>query len=105
MNSGGILTAVVCFACIGAFHPLVIWAEYHWTARCWPAFLAAGLVFLALSLAVEHTLGSVVLGILGCSSLWSILELREQEKRVERGWFPRNPRRKEKEDDRDLDHR
>ena len=80
-------------------------AEYHWTARCWPAFLAAGLVFLALSLAVEHTLGSVVLGILGCSSLWSILELREQEKRVERGWFPRNPRRKEKEDDRDLDHR
>jgi len=26
--------------------------------------------------------------------LWSIHELFEQEKRVERGWFPKNPNRK-----------
>ena len=28
------------------------------------------------------------------SSFWSILELFQQEKRVERGWFPKNPKRK-----------
>ncbi|MBO7458075.1 MAG: DUF4491 family protein [Paludibacteraceae bacterium] len=29
-----------------------------------------------------------------CSSFWSILELFEQKKRVERGWFPKNPNKK-----------
>lgn len=46
MNLEGIITAVLCFACIGLFHPIVIRAEYHWSARCWPFFLLAGLVFL-----------------------------------------------------------
>lgn len=93
MSFDGIITAAVCFACIGVFHPIVIWAEYRWSARCWPLFLATGLAFLAGSLLVDYPLGSTVLGVLGCSCLWSILELRQQEKRVARGWFPRNPRR------------
>lgn len=32
--------------------------------------------------------------ITGFSCFWSIKELFEQEKRVEKGWFPKNPRRK-----------
>ncbi|MBQ5864199.1 MAG: DUF4491 family protein, partial [Bacteroidales bacterium] len=28
------------------------------------------------------------------SSFWSILEVFEQKKRVEKGWFPKNPKRK-----------
>lgn len=39
---------------------------------------------------------SVLLGILGCSFLWSIKELKEQTKRVARGWFPQNSKRKQK---------
>ena len=39
---------------------------------------------------------STVLGVLGASSLRSIKELYEQENRVKKGWFPANPRRKDK---------
>ncbi|MBR4099262.1 MAG: DUF4491 family protein [Clostridium sp.] len=93
MNLDGIITAAICFLCIGLFHPIVIKAEYHWSAHCWPLFLAAGLAFLTGSMLVESTLFSTTLGILGCSSLWSILELRQQEQRVAKGWFPSNPKR------------
>lgn len=96
MNYSGIVIGTVCFLVIGVFHPIVIWAEYHFSARCWPAFLAAGLGFLAASAMLQQVLVSAVLGVVGCSCLWSILELKEQEKRVERGWFPKNPRRKKK---------
>ena len=33
------------------------------------------------------------MGVLGASFLWSVKELFEQEKRVEKGWFPKNPNR------------
>jgi hypothetical protein len=32
---------------------------------------------------------SVILGVIASSSFWSILELFQQKKRVERGWFPK----------------
>lgn len=99
MNLHGVIIAVACFLIIGIFHPIVIQAEYHLSSRCWPAFLAAGLFFLAISAQTENVTVSAILGVAGCSFLWSILELKEQEKRVERGWFPANPKRnKEKED-------
>ena len=34
------------------------------------------------------------LGLLGTGCLWSIRALKEQAKRVEQGWFPKNPKRK-----------
>jgi len=34
-----------------------------------------------------------LLGVLGCTFLWSIQELYEQEERVRKGWFPENPNR------------
>ena len=37
---------------------------------------------------------STLLAVWGASSLWGIGELFEQRKRVEKGWFPRNPKRK-----------
>ena len=37
---------------------------------------------------------AVILGVIAFSSFWSILELFQQEKRVQRGWFPKNPKRK-----------
>ena len=38
---------------------------------------------------------SMILGLAGVSCLWSIRELQEQVQRVEKGWFPKNPNRKE----------
>ena len=49
---------------------------------------------LIASLFIANQIISPVLGVIGCSCLWSILELFEQKKRVERGWFPKNPKRK-----------
>ena len=96
MNLLGIEAAVISFVCIGIFHPVVIKAEYYFSSRCWPAFLAAGSLCCAASLFAESPLLSVALGSLGCACLWCIIELKEQERRVARGWFPENPKRRAK---------
>ena len=49
MNFYGVVIAVITFMIIGVFHPIVIKAEYHLTERCWPLFLAAGIVLYVLS--------------------------------------------------------
>ena len=38
---------------------------------------------------VESVLVSTLLAVWGASSFWSIGELFEQRKRVEKGWFPK----------------
>ncbi|HIZ56671.1 MAG TPA: DUF4491 family protein [Firmicutes bacterium] len=78
---------------IGAFHPLVIWSEYYFTHRIWPVFPGAGLIFLIAALFMQG-LPSIFLGLVGVACLWSIRELKEQYQRGERGWFPKNPKRK-----------
>lgn len=40
---------------------------------------------------ILHGIFSIILGVVGFSSLWSILELVKQRKRVEKGWFPKGP--------------
>lgn len=93
LNFEGIAVGAASLLIIGAFHPLVIWCEYHFTQRVWPMFLIAGLLFLCGALFVQGLI-SIVLGLLGAGCLWSIRELKEQARRVERGWFPQNPKRK-----------
>ena len=93
MNYYGILIAIICFFIIGIFHPIVIKAEYYFTSKCWPVFLLAGLISLIGSVCLKNNIISTILGILGCTCLWSILEIKEQEERVKKGWFPKNPRR------------
>lgn len=95
MNWNGILIGVASFLIIGIFHPIVIKGEYYFSKRIWPIFLVLGLVFLGISLLVENALGASLLGVLGCSCLWSIGELKEQEDRVKKGWYPRNEKRKD----------
>lgn len=85
----GIIIALSTFLIIGVFHPIVIKTEYYFGTRPWPLFLALGIVSIAASLCVSHVVWSSVLGVLGASLLWSIGELFEQKKRVEKGWFPR----------------
>ena len=93
MNFTGLVIAVATFFVIGAFHPIVIKTEYYFGVKAWWAFLIFGIAFIALSLFVENQIGSTILGVIGCSCMWSILELFEQRERVRKGWFPKNPKR------------
>lgn len=96
MNFTGIIIGVSAFLCIGIFHPIVIKAEYYFGTRCWWVFLLVSLVCITCSLFTEAIIASTILGVVAFSSLWSIHELFKQKKRVEKGWFPKNPKRKEK---------
>ena len=97
MNFTGVIIGAGSFLLIGLFHPLVIKGEYYFSKRIWPLFLIVGLVFLGLSCLVSHEIASALLGCAGFSSLWSIGELWQQEKRVQKGWFPKNEKRLKKE--------
>jgi len=90
----GLIIAVATFFIIGVFHPIVIKAEYYWGVCCWPFFAALGILLLIASLFVSKILIAAILGVAGCSALWSILELFQQRERVRKGWFPKNPNRK-----------
>lgn len=94
MTFGGIILGLSAFLIIGLFHPIVIKAEYYFGKGCWWAFALVGILFCIVSVLVSNTIISAVLGVLGFSCFWSILELFEQEKRVKKGWFPSNPKKK-----------
>lgn len=93
-NYSGILIGVATFLIIGLFHPLVIKAEYYIGVKSWWFFLLLGIVAAVASLLIENLTASVLLGVVAFSSFWSIGEVFEQRKRVEKGWFPKNPKRK-----------
>ena len=44
---------------------------------------------------VENTIVSAIIGVFGASALWGIGELFSQKKRVQKGWFPMNPKRRD----------
>ena len=93
MNFTGIFIGGSVFLMIGIFHPIVIKAEYYYGTKCWPIFALVGLLTLIGSILISSTVWSVLLGSFAFSCFWSILELFEQKKRVEKGWFPKNPNR------------
>lgn len=94
MNIVGLVIGIVSFMCIGVFHPIVIKAEYHFGKRCWWFFMILGVASCVVSLFIENMLSSTLLAVFAFSCFWSIFELFEQEERVRKGWFPRNPRRR-----------
>ena len=94
MNFTGLIIAVTTFLVIGLFHPIVIKSEYYFGTKCWWVFALTGVAFITASLLVENGILSPILGVIGCSCFWSILEIFEQRERVRKGWFPKNPKRK-----------
>lgn len=91
----GVAVGLATFLIIGIFHPFVIKGEYYLGKRiCRSLFLILGIITLVASLLIADPLLSVLLGVTSFSSFWGIGEVNEQERRVARGWFPRNPRRK-----------
>lgn len=89
----GIIIGAISFLIIGIFHPIVIQCEYYFSAKIWPVFLACGLLFCGLSVFISHPVASAALAVAGFAALWCIKELKEQRERVEKGWFPQNPKR------------
>ena len=94
LNFSGIIIGVATFLVIGLFHPLVIKAEYYIGVKSWWLFLLLGIVSAVASLLVSSLTLSILLGVVAFSSFWSIGEVFEQKKRVEKGWFPANPKKK-----------
>ena len=93
LNWTGIISGAAMIVLTGVFHPVVVKCEYYFSARVWPVFLVLGVLSLVVSAVVENAAVSSVAGILGAILLWCIRELKEQEKRVANGWFPKNPKR------------
>lgn len=92
----GLAIGAATFLIIGLFHPIVVKAEYYLGVKSWWIFLVVGIIGIAASLLVSSIFWSSLLGVFAFSSLWSIKEVFEQKRRVEKGWFPANPNRKEK---------
>ncbi len=90
----GIIIAICTFLTIGIWHPIVIKTEYYWGTRPWIIYLLIGVASLAGALFIENTIVSAIVGVFGASALWGIGELFQQKKRVEKGWFPKNPKRR-----------
>jgi len=91
----GIIIGLATFFTIGCFHPLVIKAEYYLGTKSWIGFAIAGVLALVWSLFIDNIIGASIIGVVGFSCFWSILEVYQQKKRVERGWFPMNQERKD----------
>lgn len=90
----GIIIAIMTFLTIGIWHPIVIKTEYHWGTRPWIVYLFIGISCIAAALFTANIYLSSFLGVFGASALWGIGELFHQRKRVLKGWFPMNPKRK-----------
>lgn len=89
----GIVIGLSTFLIIGLFHPITIKCEYYFGKKCWWWFLVLGIVFMGLSMVMDDVLLSTLFGVIAFSSFWTIKEVFEQEERVRKGWFPRNPNR------------
>ncbi|WP_099466862.1 DUF4491 family protein [Konateibacter massiliensis] len=94
MHVTGLIIGIAAFIIIGVFHPIVIKCEYYFSDKIWPVFLIIGIITIVSSCLIREIIISSILGIFGCTCIWSIIELKEQRERVRKGWFPKNPKRK-----------
>ena len=92
----GLFIGICTFLIIGLFPPVVVRAEYYWGTKCWWIFLVLGIAGVVASLSIDNVILSSLLGVFAFSSFWTIKEVFEQEERVQKGWFPKNPKRKYK---------
>lgn len=93
---GGLMLGICTFLIIGIFHPIVIKAEYYYGTRSWWFFLVLGILGIIACLWISNLFWSSLFGVFAFSCFWSIHEIFQQEKRVRKGWFPKNPNRKYK---------
>lgn len=94
LNISGVVVGAATFAIIAVSRYSCIVGEYYFSKKFWSGFLIIGLIAVAASLFVNQLVWATILGVLGFSYLWGIQEIIEQEDRVKKGWFPKNPKRK-----------
>ena len=90
----GLAIGISTFLIIGLFHPVVIKSEYYFGTRCWWWFLVLGIIGCVASVISTDLFLSTLSGVFAFSSFWTIKEIFDQEERVKKGWFPRNPNRR-----------
>lgn len=90
----GLIIGLVSFLIIGIYHPIVIKGEYYFGTRIWWLFFLAGTGFAIAALYGSTPTLRAIFGVASFSSYWGILEVFHQRKRVLKGWFPMNPKRK-----------
>ena len=90
----GLVLGLCSFLIIGICHPIVIKGEYHYGQPFKWVFLLTGVVLCIGSLLVNNVMLSALMGVGAFSCFWGIKEMKDQQERVRKGWFPRNPKRK-----------
>ena len=93
----GLVIGIATFLIIGLKLPVLNKAEYYWGTGCWWIFLLFGIGAVIWSLCTDNVLIAALSGVFAFSSFWTIKELFDQRKRVQKGWFPANPKRKQKD--------
>ena len=90
MNAFGLFAGLITLLIIGLGFPLVIHSERIFGYTCWPYLMGLGALIVAISLLVQNSLLSLVVGVFGATCIWGSTELKEQAVRAELGWFPVN---------------
>ncbi|MDR0420725.1 MAG: DUF4491 family protein [Prevotellaceae bacterium] len=93
MEVSGIITGFSLFVIIYVSHWACIKGEYYFTKKFWIFFLFTGIAGIVLSLIFNDIVISSISGIFGFVSLWGIGETIMQEKRVQKGWFPKRQKK------------
>src|SRR5512141_1725943 len=88
MNYFGLLIGLATLCVIGLGFPLVIRGERLFGYLWWPYMMAAGILFVVISLFIQSDWISVMVGVLGATFIWGSTELKEQAVRTELGWYP-----------------
>ena len=95
MNFEGIIFGIISILAIGVWHPIVIKGEYYLGKKtCIVLFALIGTLCTAASVFVPNRYAGIGFAIFGFSAYWGIIEVIKQEKRVAKGWFPKNPKKK-----------
>ena len=93
INISGVIVGAACFLIIMISRWMCIVGEYHFTKKIWIAFLLFGVLCISASIFMINIILSSVVAMIGFTYLWGINEVIEQEERVKKGWFPKNPER------------
>jgi hypothetical protein len=94
INLIGIIVGLASFLIIIFARYSCIAGEYYFTKKLWIAFLIIGLIAVLSSFLLINIIVSAIVAIIGFNYLWGIHEIIEQENRVKKGWFPKNPKRR-----------
>ena len=94
INLIGILVGLASFLIIMFARYSCIVGEYYFTKKLWIAFLVIGIMGIIISFLLINIILSTVVAIVAFNYLWGINEIIEQENRVKKGWFPKNPKRR-----------